>query len=105
MESWVYILLAVLTVIAIVGGVGYYLYRQQRLPPVILKVPVLRDVISPYYVSGGGQSFLITLGIGASPYSEIPAFILFGLAANPGGVIPPTIELQRRTTLPWSPFM
>ena len=87
LELWQIVLIVLILVVT--AAASYYVYQHiRRLPPppaVVEPVPVL-----PEYVSGG-ENFMITLGIGTP--AEISAFILFGLASNPGGV-PPTARPQ-----------
>ena len=73
MDTWLLLLLAVLALAALSAG-GYYVWRRTR------------KKVEPLGYVAGGANYMITLGIGTP--AEISAFILLGLASNPGGVPP-----------------
>jgi len=81
MDTWLIVSLVVLLVAAL-AGTGLYLYRRRRQAEPVPELVVLEA--EPLGYTAGGASYMITLGIGTP--AEISAFILFGLAANPGGV-------------------
>ena len=87
METWLIVLLVVLAIAALsAAGAVYYVKRKSA------------KAVTPLGYVSGGANYMITQGIGVP--AEISAFILLGLASNPGG-IPPVTGKNKNQGTPW----
>jgi len=88
MDTWLIVLLVVLAIAALsAAGAVYYVKRKSA-----------KAVTKPLGYVAGGANYMITQGIGVP--AEISAFILLGLASNPGGV-PPVAGRNKNQGTPW----
>jgi len=85
MDTWLIVLLVVLAVSLAAAGAVYYVKRKSA-------------KATPLGYVAGGANYMITQGIGVP--AEISAFILLGLASNPGGV-PPVAGRNKNQGTPW----
>jgi len=86
MDTWLIVLLVVLAIAALsAAGAVYYVKRKSA-------------KAAPLGYVSGGANYMITQGIGVP--AEISAFILLGLASNPGG-IPPVTGKNKNQGTPW----
>ena len=86
METWLIVLLVALAVSLAAAGAVYYVKRKSA------------KAVTPLGYVSGGANYMITQGIGVP--AEISAFILLGLASNPGGV-PPVAGRNKNQGTPW----
>ena len=86
MDTWLILLLVALAVSLAAAGAVYYVKRRSA------------KAVTPLGYTEGGANFMITQGIGTP--AEISAFILLGLASNPGGV-PPVVGRNKNQGTPW----
>ena len=87
MDTWLIVLLVILAIAALsAAGAVYYVKRKSS------------KVVTPLGYVAGGANYMITQGIGVP--AEISAFILLGLASNPGGE-PRVAGRNKNQGTPW----